>query len=41
MSGQHHALAALPHGNNPVPTEQDEALRYKPGSRGFTSRLDQ
>jgi hypothetical protein len=41
MSVQHHALTALPQGNNPVPTEQDEALRYKPGGRGFASQWDQ
>jgi len=40
MSGQHHALAALPQRNNPVPIEKDEALRYKPGGRGFASQWD-
>jgi hypothetical protein len=40
MSGQQYALAALPQGNIPVPAEQDEALRYKPGGRGFASQWD-
>ena len=40
MSVQHHPLAALPQGNNSVPTEQDEALRYKPAGRGFDPQWD-